>query len=73
MSMSKKEAYEHGYDCGLNGPNKTNSDYRIFSSVENTKEWERGKKDGEGIRAYNDIQAIIDGTYKNKKTQPPER
>jgi len=44
----KEYAYKMGYDCGLNGSNLTNCAFNIFSSTENTKEWERGKKDAEG-------------------------
>lgn len=40
-------AYKMGYDCGKNGANKTNCHFAIFSSPENTKEWERGKKEFE--------------------------
>lgn len=40
-------AYQMGYDCGLNGSNLTNCSFAIFSTPENTKEWERGKKDAE--------------------------
>lgn len=40
-------AYEQGYDCGMNGPNETNSHYAIFSQPQYTKEWERGKAQAE--------------------------
>jgi hypothetical protein len=40
-------AYRMGHDCGLNGPNKTNCHFRIFSTREFTNEWERGKTAGE--------------------------
>jgi hypothetical protein len=39
--------YEAGYDCGKNGANETNCHFSIFGSRENTKEWERGKRDAE--------------------------
>ena len=48
--MTKDRAYRLGYDCGYNGPNLTNSSYTIFSAPENTKEWERGKKEGEEVK-----------------------
>jgi hypothetical protein len=38
-------AYKMGYDCAKNGANETNCHFPIFSSPENTKEWERGKRD----------------------------
>ena len=47
----KTYAYKMGYDCGLNGSTLTNCAFGIFSSQENTKEWERGKKDAEKIKA----------------------
>ncbi len=40
-------AYKQGFDCGKNGANTTNCDYTIFSSPENTAEWEKGEADGE--------------------------
>lgn len=40
-------AYKAGFDCGTNGPNEQNCHFTIFATRENTKEWERGKKDGE--------------------------
>ncbi len=43
--VSKKDAYKMGYDCGLNGADEENCHFAIFSSPENTKEWERGKID----------------------------
>lgn len=45
--MTTEQAYKHGYDCGLNGSNITNCDFSIFSTPENTKAWEQGKKDAE--------------------------
>ena len=42
--VNHKEAYGHGYDCGINGANETNFHFSIFSSTENTKAWEQGKK-----------------------------
>lgn len=44
-------AYTAGYDCGLNGANETNCLFSIFSSPEGTKEWQRGKFDGEAARS----------------------
>lgn len=39
--------YDAGYDCGLNGSNTVNCHFGIFSTPEQTREWERGKADGE--------------------------
>lgn len=41
--MSEKEAESYGYDCGKNGANMTNCNFRIFATRELTKAWERGK------------------------------
>lgn len=49
--QDKEYAYKMGYDCGLNGSTLTNCDFHIFSSPENTKEWERGKKEAEQIKS----------------------
>lgn len=37
-------AYKMGYDCEINGANTTNCHFSIFSSKENTRAWEEGKK-----------------------------
>ena len=41
------DAYEQGYNCGLNGANIINCHYGLFSCPEKTKAWEDGKRDGE--------------------------
>lgn len=41
------KAYWFGFDCERGGANEINCHFSIFSSVEKTKAWERGKKDGE--------------------------
>lgn len=41
-------AYDKGYDCGVNGANEDNCHFAIFSTPENTKAWEEGKRDAEG-------------------------
>ncbi len=46
--------YEHGYDCGKNGANETNCDFRIFSTQDRMKAWELGKKDAEMGREKRD-------------------
>lgn len=48
--ISQQKAYNLGHDCGEHGANMENSHYSIFSSIENTREWERGKRDGETSR-----------------------
>lgn len=48
--MTTKEAYALGYSCGMNGANTTNCNFRAFSTPENTRAWERGKKDAEEIK-----------------------
>jgi hypothetical protein len=47
---SFRDAYAAGYDCGMYGPNTANCDFRWFRSPEMTKDWERGKKDGEKLK-----------------------
>jgi len=46
----KSYAYKMGYDCGLNGANETNCNFGIFSTPENTKLWEEGKKDADKVK-----------------------
>jgi len=52
LSEYKKERdpYKLGFDCGLNGANMENCHCSIFSSPENTKKWEQGKRDGDAKR-----------------------
>lgn len=38
-------AYEMGKDCAINGANETNCHFSIFSTPENTKAWEKGKRE----------------------------
>jgi hypothetical protein len=45
--ITTQQAYDLGYDCGLNGPNDHNCVFKIFSSPENTQSWEKGKAMGE--------------------------
>lgn len=45
--VEKDYAYKMGYDCAIHGANTTNCNFSIFSSVENTKSWEDGKRQGE--------------------------
>lgn len=44
---STSYAYDHGFDCGVNGADTDNCDYTIFSCSENTQAWERGKTAGD--------------------------
>jgi len=41
-----QEAYEQGLDSGLNGANTTNCHFRLFSSPDKTRAWERGNHAG---------------------------
>ncbi len=47
---SKDDAYKMGVDCALNSANTQNCHFSIFSSRENTKAWEDGKKFGEALK-----------------------
>lgn len=40
--------YQAGYDCGKNGANTENCNFKWFDTPENTKEWERGKEESIG-------------------------
>jgi len=39
-------AYEMGLDCGRNGPNETNCNFKIFSEEFYTLAWDLGKEKG---------------------------
>ncbi len=45
--VSEKYAFDMGVDCARNGANEKNCHFSIFSTPENTKAWEKGKKDEE--------------------------
>ena len=47
MKQEQTTEYKAGYDCGLNGADVINSDFRLFATPEQTKEWEQGKRDAE--------------------------
>ena len=46
-TITEDYAYKMGYDCGRYGPNDINCNIRIFSNIENTIAWERGKQKAE--------------------------
>lgn len=41
-NIEQQHCYECGYDAKLNGENKINSSYDLFSTPEKTKAWEHG-------------------------------
>ncbi len=43
--LEVKKAYDAGYDAAINGANMTNCDFRIFSTQEKTRAWEKGNAD----------------------------
>ncbi len=46
-ARKKMTPYEAGHDCGLMGPDQFNCHFGFFATPEQTREWERGKTDGE--------------------------
>ena len=46
-SIDVAEAYRRGWECGEHGPDMFNCHFSIFATKENTKAWERGKRDAE--------------------------
>ena len=49
MQKEITKEYRAGFDCGINGANQVNCNFRLFATREQTKEWERGKKDADKI------------------------
>lgn len=45
------DAYQAGYDAGLNGSTTENSHFGWFRSVETKDQWERGYKDGKKLKS----------------------
>lgn len=50
-AKAEGHAYRMGLDCALNGATMTNCSFAIFATPDNTKEWERGKRVGEQLKA----------------------
>jgi hypothetical protein len=50
MNNAKTPEYQAGFDCGRNGPNMSNCDFRHFATPEMTEHWKRGKRDAERER-----------------------
>jgi hypothetical protein len=46
----KKDAYNAGFACAVEGPNAQNCNIRWFANKELNAEWERGKRDGQARR-----------------------
>lgn len=44
---SLSDAYNAGFDAGVNGVNDINTHFSFFGSPELSKQWNMGKKDGE--------------------------
>ena len=49
MKKAITEEYRAGFDCGINGANEENCNFRLFATPEQTKEWERGKRDADAV------------------------
>lgn len=63
--------YLAGIDCGLNGPSTINSHFGIFSTPEKTREWERGKAEGDRRKsAINQRTAEPGAAAKTETTSP---
>jgi len=58
---SKDYAYKMGFDSSVNGANTANCHFSIFSTIETTKAWEDGVKDGI------DRQKIQERSFKGEK------
>lgn len=46
----KPTPYEMGFDCAVNGASLANCDFALFSTPARTREWERGKKEGDKVK-----------------------
>ena len=49
--VTLEKAFKYGFQCGRVGPTTENCNFSIFSTPENTKEWERGKAAAEAKSA----------------------
>jgi hypothetical protein len=46
----KPTPYEMGFDYAVNGATTANCNFRLFSAPARTREWERGKKEGDKLK-----------------------
>jgi hypothetical protein len=44
VTINRQEAYKRGKECGLNGATIENCHYSIFTTEENKKAWEKGRR-----------------------------
>ena len=56
--MDIEHAYKMGQDCAKNGDNADNCNFAIFSTPENTKAWEQGKKDGDAEIIATEVDSV---------------
>ena len=42
MNKEIKKEYRAGFDCGINGANEENCNFRLFATPEQIEEWRRG-------------------------------
>lgn len=49
--LSTEKAYRMGLKSISEGPNEENCHFSIFSSPEDTKAWERGRKEGKKLKS----------------------
>jgi len=51
MTPQEQVAYNAGKDAGLHGPNTENCHFGLFARKEWTRAWERGKAEGDRLKA----------------------
>lgn len=54
LNDEQMDAYEAGKDSVINGANTENCNFRIFSTPEKTKAWERGVADAKAMQKAKD-------------------
>jgi len=50
-----KTPYDAGYNCGCTGPTESNCNFMWFATPDLTREWDRGKADGDKYRRRNAV------------------
>lgn len=51
LEVQRGSCYAKGWDAAVNGPNEDNCHFSIFSTPENTREWEAGNDAGKAFEA----------------------
>lgn len=58
MNRHPSPEWQHGFDAGLNGPNKINCHFSNFATREMTMNWEAGNREGKKVKLEREFEAV---------------